>query len=535
VPTHDPESRLPGPSDEKGWLVLSFLLATGVAVLDAMVGSEVILIGLLVIPPIVASMRAGMAGTALIAGYCFALAIDAGVWDEFFLSADHLVRVLVIAIVGGLAVWVAQLRERISAARRGAGILAEAGKLAEDLLEEDAAAERIARLAVPDLADVSVINRIAEDGSIAPASVAARMPEDAELIRKIRARYPIAAGSDHPLAEAIRSGRTLVFSQIPDALLARHFPGDGEQLRLARELGPRSSMVVPVRAGGQIFGAMTFYSLQTEDRYGPGEIALAEELAHRAAIAIENARLHKQQAHIARTLQRSLLPASLPAVPGFDVAARFRPQGGQVGGDFYDLYPGENGAWIATIGDVCGKGPEAAALTSLSRHTLRASILHEDSPCETLKVLNAALLHELSEPQFCTAVYARIEPNGSGADLKACSGGHPPPLVLRRSGSVEVFTLPGTLLGVFEDPLLEDAESQLGPGDALILYTDGVVEARTNSATRPLPIEEVVQGCAGMDAAGIVATIEAAAVEAHGGAPRDDMALLAIRMDGMDE
>ena len=531
MPARDPD-RLPGPRDEQGWLAVCFVLATVVAVLDA--ATSLILMGLLIVPPLLAALRAGTIGTALVAAYCVALGIDSGVWNEFFFSADHLIRLLVIIVGSGLAVWIANLRHQNAAAQRAALVLGQTGALVEDALEERAVTDRVVKFAVPELASLCVIDIVSSAGAIEPVAIAADDPRTAKLFRDMRKKHPLDPGRDHPIVEALKAEQTLVLPDVPESLLQR-IALEEEDLAAIRRLGLRSALIAPLRVGGETIGSMELISTMP-DRYGPGEVALAEELARRAAIGIHNARLHERDARIARTLQQSLLPARLPQMPGFDVAARFRPQGTAVGGDFYDVFEANEGVWAAAIGDVCGKGPEAAALTSLTRYTLRAAALHRDSPCETLGVLNSALIAEPKndEGRFCTAVYAKFDGwTASGVRLTACSGGHPHPLVLRANGDVETITLPGTLLGVFEEPRLDDTSTSLSAGDALVLYTDGVIELRGRNGSAPLlAIEDVVAQCTGDSAAKIAQHIEQSAVAAHGGAPDDDMAVLVLRYTG---
>ena len=188
-------------------------------------------------------------------------------------------------------------------------------------------------------------------------------------------------------------------------------------------------------------------------------------------------------------------------------------------------------AWAVVIGDVCGKGPEAAAITALARYTLRAVTLHEHTPTATLQTLNDAMLRQLSGDQFCTVALGRIQPEDGGRFRVTLSvGGHPPPLVLRADGHVEPLAQQGTLLGVVDDPRLQDAEHVLEAGDTLLLYTDGVTEARVRSwELGEEGLVSLLEGCAGQAAAEIVETIERAVVGVQAGEPRDDIALLALK------
>ena len=210
-------------------------------------------------------------------------------------------------------------------------------------------------------------------------------------------------------------------------------------------------------------------------------------------MAIDNARLYSERARIARTLQESLLPPQLPTIPGVEVAARYvaAGEGIDVGGDFYDLFD-LGGGWSVVMGDVCGKGPDAAALTALARYTLRATADQGRLPSEALAMLNDAVLRQRGDGRFITVAYARLALNGTGGTrLTLSTGGHPQPIVLRADGTATPVGDAGTLIGVVEDPELSDSTVDLGPGDALFLYTDGVTEA--HAPDRILEAEDVAR------------------------------------------
>jgi sigma-B regulation protein RsbU (phosphoserine phosphatase) len=179
------------------------------------------------------------------------------------------------------------------------------------------------------------------------------------------------------------------------------------------------------------------------------------------------------------------------------------------------------------IGDVCGKGPEAAALTSVMRDTLRAAALRDDGPSEALSLLNAAILNA-GEGRFCTASCARLE-LGARTRLTVCNGGHPPPLVLRKEGGVEPIGPPGTLLGIYDDIDFVETSVALKKGDLVMLYTDGLFDVSPGLRSRVEPVEQVLARCKGMSADEVATAIEASAVEGQRGEPQDDMAILVLR------
>jgi len=306
--------------------------------------------------------------------------------------------------------------------------------------------------------------------------------------------------------------------------------------KLAREFGMRSAVVVPMAARGRTLGALTLATDSSGRRFDERDLELAEELARRCATAIDNARLFSDRAYIARTLQDSLLPSELPDIPGIEAAARFRPtgEGNEVGGDFYDLFESGRRGWTVVMGDVCGKGPDAAAVTALARYTLRAAAMREQLPSRSLHILNEALLRQRHDRRFCTVAYAYLEKSEDGARVACASGGHPLPLLVRVDGTVEPVGAPGTLLGVLPDPRFEDRSVTLGPGDALVLYTDGVIEARSSDGVDGMLDEagltHLLTACAGLGADAIATRVEEAAFAASGGTPRDDIAVLVLRV-----
>jgi serine phosphatase RsbU (regulator of sigma subunit) len=330
----------------------------------------------------------------------------------------------------------------------------------------------------------------------------------------------------------LRSGQSELYPEIPDELL-EEAAQDEEHLALLREFGLRSAMVVPMVSREGTIGGVTFVSGPSGRRFDEHDLHLAEELARRCAAALENARLFGERDYIAQTLQESLLPAELPRIPGLEAAARFRPagEGHEVGGDFYDLFQTREHGWSLVVGDVCGKGPDAAAITALARYTLRAAAMRERVPSRILAVLNEALLRQRNDRRFCTVAYAQIDVRPGGVRIGSTSAGHPLPLLLRADGRLERLGETGTLLGVVDDPDLRDSGETLGPGDAVVFYTDGVTEARDGGA--PFGEErlaELVAGCVGHDAEAIAARIEAAALEAQGGTTRDDIAVVTLRV-----
>jgi integral membrane sensor domain MASE1 len=252
-----------------------------------------------------------------------------------------------------------------------------------------------------------------------------------------------------------------------------------------------------------------------------------------AAVITERARAEETAEHIARTLQESLVPSHLPTIPGFEIAADFRPAGEHylVGGDFYDLFAQQDGTWTVVVGDVLGKGATAAAATGLARYTLRAAAVHETQPSRILKLLNDAIRRQ-SPDQLCTVACGRLEPKPiNGARLTLSVGGHPLPLVLRRDGGVEPVGKHGTILGVFSDPELTDETDDLEPGDSLVLYTDGLTDAYApERIVKRAGLVAALEACAGGSASEIAQQLESAVLGPTTAEPRDDIVLLVLRI-----
>ena len=307
----------------------------------------------------------------------------------------------------------------------------------------------------------------------------------------------------------------------------------GDALPEGAGADPDRVIAVPLRRRGRELGTLTLRMGPSGRSYDDADRALALQLGRRAGLAVDNARLYDAQLRIADTLQRSLLPAALPEIPGLDAAARYSPMGDgvEVGGDFYDLFAA-GPSWVAVIGDVCGKGVEAAALTSLARHSIRALARDDPLPSAVLERLNAAIIAERGlEPRFSTVACARLVPEGPGIAVTVSSAGHPPPLLVRAGGRVESVGRPGTLLGPFPKVRAHDDTAQLAPGDALVLYTDGITEARGPEGDfRPDLLPTLLHRTAGRSAGAITAAVEEAIVTFEAGAPRDDLSLLVLRV-----
>jgi len=289
--------------------------------------------------------------------------------------------------------------------------------------------------------------------------------------------------------------------------------------------------ILPLQARGVVIGALTLAMGGSGRRYDADLLGYAESLAAGAALALDNMRLFAEQAEVARELQRTLLPSELPTIPGVVLAARYRASGrsNQVGGDFYDVFDAPEGEWALLIGDVVGKGAAAAATTSLVRATTQAAVLRGDGPEAALRLVDEALRRR-SPMQICSAVHGRLRPlPGGGVDVLLVDAGHPPPLVLRRGGALEVVEIPGMLLGVQPGAMFAEVRVRLEPGDVLLLYTDGATELRGAALSRGESVlHRTVLASAGVPLPQLVERVEHQALVVSGGELRDDLALLAV-------
>jgi PAS domain S-box-containing protein len=419
--------------------------------------------------------------------------------------------------------------EQAERARGQMAFLAEASALLTSSLDYRKTLSRVAKLAVPWLADWCSVD-VLEEGELRAVAMAHADPEQLERARELRRRWPPGIGSTRGAPEVIRSGASRLYEEIPDELLVKAAL-DEEHLEVMRRLGFRSAMIVPLVARGRTFGAITFVSAGSGRRYGTGDLTLAEELARRAAQAVDNARLYQERARVARALQQSLLPQHLPQIEWCEVAARYRAAGqGEVGGDFYDAFEARDGALFAAIGDVQGKGPEAAAVTGLARYTIRAAARTERNPSRILRSLNEVILREWTD-RFATVALVRIQLMNGSAQIAVSCAGHPLPFILRSSGAVEAAQCPGNLLGVFPEIEVSDHIAELEPGDALVMYTDGVTEEHAgNRVFGEDRLTTLLASLAGEDADTIAGRVEQAVLDFGEPEPRDDMAVLVLRL-----
>ncbi len=529
----NPPPTLASMQELSGPALIAILVASAIAVLDGLVGSAVVLIGLLAIPPVIAAVSASLPETAVVGAFCLVMAMLSILWHQDADGAQYVISVVTV-IAGALAgLWVASLRVNLNREQAASELLAEAGGLMEDALDQRQRAEHVAELAIPTLGDVAMVDMVTPEGTIERVAARSRGSEVADVFLKLCEDELIDPQGPHPVAEVIRTGRPRYLDLLSDEQIDEITTREHER-ELLRKHRFRSCIVLPLGARGSVLGALTLWILRPAKAFDETARRTAKRLADRAALALDNARLHEQQSHIASVLQHSLLPRSLPKIQGFEAASRFLAAGEayEVGGDFYDVFRSGARTWTAVIGDVCGKGPEAASLTALARYTVRTASSPDSPPSRILRTLHDSISSEHSDLRFCTAALARIEAPSNGrsaARLTVALGGHPLPLILRKDGRVDSIGEPGTLLGALPSPVLADADASLAVGDALILYTDGMLDVGDRSQSDdPDWLAKQLAKSDGRSADEIAERLAQAAVKRHGGEPRDDIAILVL-------
>jgi PAS domain S-box-containing protein len=431
-----------------------------------------------------------------------------------------------IAALAGLTADVTERRRREDTLT----FLAEAGDALAGSLDPVQTLEEIARLAVPRLADwVSVALALDERGTYENVAVAHVDPHKVRWARELQERYPPDPDAPTGAPEVIRTGRSELYPEIDEALL-QAAAADEEQRQLIRDLQMRSAMVVPLRARERTLGAITFIFAESGRQYSTHELELAEELGRRAGLALDHARLYEREHRTAETLQRALLPPTLPRIAGHELAARYLPgrEGDHVGGDWYDAFRLPDGRFGIAIGDIGGRGITAAALMGQIRNGLRAYALKASRPGAALADLRA-MGDQLDELVFATLTYVVYDAATGQAVL--ASAGHLPTLLIDSAGGARFTDAPRCPpLGAGTDAACTEHAFTLEPGGAFVLYTDGLVESRSRSLDAGL--ERLLE--VAMRSPHDVQRLADEIVEALPEQRQDDIALLALRRDPAD-
>jgi len=428
----------------------------------------------------------------------------------------------ILQLAAGMQAMTRAVAEREDALR----FLAEAGKQLSSSLDHETILRNLARLAVPSMADWCVIYLKNDDGSVRRLEVV-HDPSKTDLVHRLAAGA-LPLDERNPAVQAMKTGKPLLVPEVSDDML-RAAARDDEAYLLIKAVGLRSNMIVPMVIREQAIGAISFSTAESGRRYAPQHLAIAEELAHRAALAVDNARMYARERGIAVTLQRSLLRKDLPELPGVTVATRYLPAKteAEVGGDWYDVFAFPDGRIGMVMGDVAGRGIEAASVMAQLQHALRAYALEGHAPVMVLERLNALL--ELKD--MATLIYLIFDP--ATWTVTYANAGHLPPLTIAPNGQVSTFGEGSPPLGGSPLTLYRESTVTLTPGSTIVLYTDGLIEVRGESIDVGMArLAQVVTERGGGDLEALLDRILSVMLNSEGAA--DDVALLALRAEALD-
>ncbi|MBM7077778.1 SpoIIE family protein phosphatase [Micromonospora humida] len=421
-------------------------------------------------------------------------------------------RPLAVLAAERLALHLENDRLRRADVRRSAWLtfLAEASELLAQSLDVDLTMALIPQLVVPRLGQWCAVHTTDEWGRL---RLAAASHADESVLPQLH-KVLEESGPDSVQARLREASRT------------------GSQVPLG---GPMEGFAVPLIARSQRLGTLAVGRHQRH-RHDPDEVAVLEDVARRAGLAIENARIHAERRRVAQTLQQSLLPPVLPVDERIGFAAEYVPTSdeAEVGGDFYDVVPLPDGRWLVVVGDVSGKGVQAAAVTGLVRDVIRVLVGDGKPLPEALARLNDTLV-ERGGGRYCTLALAAVGPgDGDRLDVSLHLAGHDRPVLLHGGGGANFVGIGGTALGLLDAITSPAAEIVLAPGDALIFYTDGVTERRRGRELFGTErLREAAAPLAGYSADVVAARLRATAINFSVESPRDDIAILVLRNDAL--
>jgi serine phosphatase RsbU (regulator of sigma subunit) len=396
-------------------------------------------------------------------------------------------------------------------------------------LDPTETAANIVANAVPDLAEVCIIDFIRDDGRIGDPVAASAIPGAAAKLERMRREAPLDPGSNHPVAQVLRADKPMIFHDLRRPEMVKTFGLTTEHEEFVDDTGYESAAVVGLIARGRQIGTLSFLHVQANIRYEPEDLEFLAELGDRAALALDNAQLYQQRDAIARNLQRGLRPPRPARVEGLESSVIFEAAGRgiEIGGDLYDVLPTEDGCWVL-VGDVAGKGSEAAGVSVAVRHAVRGLTREVDEPEEVLSRVNELLIEGTSLNDFATAVLVRLRQDEGGWTLTAAGAGHPPAVHVRRGGARLLGG--GTVLGALQDAKVQRHDAPFAEGDTLLFCTDGWLEAGPQSEHRePLELARLAEYLAPLALEEMTARLRGDAISRTHGELRDDIVLLAMR------
>ncbi len=419
--------------------------------------------------------------------------------------------------------------------RRAQVFLAGASRDFDSSLDPNETARNIVHAAVPDLAEVCVVDLLRPDGRIGESVAAATRSRVAATLEEIRRGAPLDPAGDHPVAIVLREGRPMFWRDLKAPDVVDQVVQNGAHRQLIKEAGYSSATVVPLVARGRTLGALSFLHAANDLRYDETDLEFLAELGSRAAMALDNARLFRERDSIARDLQRGLRPPRPAEVPGLEISVFFEAAGAgiEIGGDLYDVLPTADGCWLL-IGDVAGKGSVAAGVSVAVRHTVRGLTREVDEPEEVLNRVNEMLLEGQGPNDLATALLIRMRKENGSWRAELASAGHPPAIHLSESGTRQFGG--GSLLGAWNDALPQGHETTIAPGETLILCTDGWHEAGPVDRHRDSEaLAALADRFRDAELDELTTALFEDALERGGGALRDDVVVLAVRPAGVPQ
>ncbi|WP_028638087.1 SpoIIE family protein phosphatase [Nocardioides sp. URHA0032] len=401
--------------------------------------------------------------------------------------------------------------------------LAEATVRLSGDLDYETTLAAVAEAAVPWFADWCAVV-VAEDGRLRTIAFAHADTGQGDLVDRLQTDYPPEPDAYASPGEVLRTGQSVLVPDITDEMLEARAVDD-EHLRLLRDVAPRSMMSCPLIAGDRALGVVTWVAGEGSRRFDADDLAFAEDLARRAAIAIDNAQLHSEVRDVALRLQHAVLPERLPRLAGWETAVVYQPSGRtDAGGDFYDVVDLGGGRIAAFVGDVMGRGVQAASVMAQMRSAIRTLIALDPAPESVLTGLDL-VFDRLDLEHLVTIAYALADP--AAGTLELISAGHPAPLLLRPGGSIEVVTHAETMLLGAGGGARNVVTVPFDPGDVALLFTDGLVERRGEDTDAGM--DRLVDACRRIDAPALDTWLEAVVDEVRDPTRDDDVAALAVR------
>jgi PAS domain S-box-containing protein len=413
--------------------------------------------------------------------------------------------------------------------RRAQEFLVAASRLLDTSLDLKETARTIVSTAVPELAELCLIDFRRPDGWLGDSVVAGTDPEMAARLERIRRERPLDPTGEHPVAQVLRLNQPMIWRDLKAPEVVDKVSQSPEHLQLMHDAGYNSAAVVPLLARGRALGALSFLHAHGDMRYDQGDLEFLAELGERAALALDNARLFRERDRVAKNLQRGLRPPHPAEVPGLEISVVFEAagEGIEVGGDLYDVLPVEDGCWIL-VGDVAGKGSTAAGVSVAVRHSVRGLAREIAEPDEVLRRVNELLLTGESLNDFATAMLARLQRDEEGWHIVIASAGHPPAVLATEAGPELLGG--GSVLGAWREANIQRYERTFSANETLALCTDGWLEAGPVASHQgPDSFAEMTQALSGLELDEMTERLRADAVGRSSGSLRDDLVVLAVR------